>query len=124
MWLIKLLRLPVRWTIDNEFKFKKHINELCKKASYKLHALQRIKRYLSVDKARLLAPAFIDSQFNYTPLIWMFAGKVLITGLNKLRVRSQLGSLGHAKPLRRAKLLRRAQFLGRAHFALCKRKNH
>ena len=47
--------------IDNELKFKKHINELCRKASYKLHALQRIKRYLSVDKARVLANAFIDS---------------------------------------------------------------
>ena len=27
-------------TIDYELKFKKNINELCRKASYKLHALQ------------------------------------------------------------------------------------
>ena len=64
-------------TIDYDLKFKKHINELCRKASYKLHALQRIRRYLSVDKAKLLANAFIDSQVNYAPLIWMFAGKTL-----------------------------------------------
>ena len=62
---VKLLGI----TIDYELKFKKHINELCRKASYKLHALQRIRRDLSVDKARLLANAFIDSQFNYAPLI-------------------------------------------------------
>ena len=31
-------------TIDYELKFKKHLNELCRKASYKLHALQRIRR--------------------------------------------------------------------------------
>ena len=48
------------------------------KAKYKLRALQRIRNYLSTEKARLLATAFINSQFYYTPLIWMFAGKTLI----------------------------------------------
>ena len=47
-------------TIDYELKFKKHINELRRKASHKLHALQRIRKYLSIDKAKLLANAFID----------------------------------------------------------------
>ena len=47
---VKLLGI----TIDYDLKFKKHINELCRKASYKLHALQRIRRYLSVDKANYL----------------------------------------------------------------------
>ena len=53
-------------TIDNELKFKKHIEDLCKKASYKLHALRRIRGYLTVEKARMLVNAFIDSKFNYT----------------------------------------------------------
>ena len=65
-------------TIDNELKFKKHIENLCEKLSYKLHALRRIRGYLTVEKARILANAFIDSQFNYAPLIWMSAGKTLI----------------------------------------------
>ena len=56
-------------TIDNKLKFRKHINELCRKTSYKLHAPQRIRRYSSVDKASLLVNTFIDSQFNYAPLI-------------------------------------------------------
>ena len=66
-------------TIDCKLKLKKHhINELCRKASHKLHAPQGIKNYLSVDETRLLANAFIDTQFNYAPLIWVFAGKTLI----------------------------------------------
>ena len=73
-------------TIDYELKVKKHIIELCRKASYKLHALQRIKR--SVDKTRLLANAFVDSQFNYGPLIWMFAGKTLINKICKIHDRT------------------------------------
>ena len=62
---VKLLGI----TIDYELKFKKHINELCRKASYKLHA-------------------FIDSQFNYAPLIWMFAGKTLINKICKTHHRT------------------------------------
>ena len=64
--------------IDNELKFKKYIEDLCKKASYKLHALRRIRGYLTVEKARALANAFIDRQFNNAPLIWMIVGKTLI----------------------------------------------
>ena len=64
-------------TIDNQLKFKKHIEEFCKKSSYKLHALRRIRGYLTVENARILAYAFIDSQFKYAPLIWMFAGKTI-----------------------------------------------
>ena len=44
-----------------------------KKASFKLRALWRIRRYLTVEKARLIANEFIHSQFNYGPLIQMFA---------------------------------------------------
>ena len=59
--------------IDKDLTFKKHIGELCRRASYKLHTLRRIKKYLTVEKAKLLANAFINSQFNYEPLTWMFA---------------------------------------------------
>ena len=75
-------------TIDNELKFKKHVEDLCKKASYKLHALRRIRGYLTVEKARILANAFIDSQFNYAPLIWMFAGKTLLYQICKIHHRT------------------------------------
>ena len=54
---VKLLGI----TIDNELKFKKHIEDLCEKASYKLHALRRIREYVTVEKVRILADAFIDA---------------------------------------------------------------
>ena len=41
-------------------------------ANYKLHALRRIRKYLVVEKAKLLGNAFIDSQVTSAPLIWMF----------------------------------------------------
>ena len=74
--------------IDNQLKFKKHIENLCRKASFKLHALRRIRKFLTVEKARILANAFINSQFDYAPLIWMFASKTAINKILKIHYRT------------------------------------
>ena len=50
---------------DNLLTFNEHIDNLCRTANYKLHALRRIRKYLSLEKAKLLCNAFINSQFNY-----------------------------------------------------------
>ena len=39
---ITLLRI----SIDNKLAFKNHIDELCRKVSYKLHALHRIRPFV------------------------------------------------------------------------------
>ena len=54
----------------------------------KLHTLGRIRKYLTVEKAKLLANAFINSQFNYAPLIWMFANKSSIDKILKIHERT------------------------------------
>ena len=36
---------------DKQLKFKSHIEELCRKTAYRLHALRRIRKYLTVEKA-------------------------------------------------------------------------
>ena len=78
--------------IDNQLKYKKHIENLCKKASFTLHALCRIRfnaTFLKVEKARILANAFIISQFNsYAPLSWMFASKSAINKILKIHYRT------------------------------------
>ena len=56
-------------TIDNCLTFKDHIDTLCRNASYKLHALRRIRKYLTPDKAKVLYNAFINSQFSYASFI-------------------------------------------------------
>ena len=70
--------------IDNKLNFNEHVSTLCKEANQKLHALMRISKYLSKGKLRILMKAFIDSQFNYCPLIWMFHSRQLNTKINKL----------------------------------------
>ena len=55
--------------IDNKLSFEKHIAKLCQTASYKLHAFRRIRKYLTLEKSRVLGNVFVGSQFNYPPLI-------------------------------------------------------
>ena len=62
-------------SIDNKLTFNEHINNLCRNASYRLYALRRIRKYLTQDQAKCLHNAFINSQFNYAPVIWMFCRK-------------------------------------------------
>ena len=61
--------------IGNRLTFKNHVDMLCSIANYKLHALRRIRKYLTLEKTKLLYNAFINSQFNYASMIWMFCRK-------------------------------------------------
>ena len=78
--------------IDKNLTFKKHISELCRRASYKLDTLCRIRKQsfilYYIEKAKLLANAFINSQFNYAPLIWMFPNKSSIYKILKIHKRT------------------------------------
>ena len=62
-------------TIDKNLKFKEHILNQCKKAGKKLTVLGRVCHILSLERRRSLMKAFIESQFGYCPLVWMFCGR-------------------------------------------------
>ena len=62
-------------TMDNQLTFKDHVDTLHSTANYKLHALRRIRKYLTLEKAKLLYNAFMNNQFNDVPVIWMFCRK-------------------------------------------------
>ena len=57
---VEMLRLIV----DNKLSFEKHIAKLYQTASYKLHALRGIRKYLTLEKAGALGNSFVDSQLN------------------------------------------------------------
>ena len=56
-------------SIDSNFNFEKHINELCKKGNLEIHTLKRCAKFMSTEKGRLISKAFIISKFNYCPLV-------------------------------------------------------
>ena len=59
-------------TIDNYLTFKDYIDTLCRNASYELHALREIRKYLTPGKAKCLYNVFVNSQFSYAPIDCMF----------------------------------------------------
>ena len=62
----KLLRIA----IENLMKFNKHVSNLCSTAIKKLSVLT-IMIYLDSLK-RVLVKAFLEFQFKFCPLVWMF----------------------------------------------------
>ena len=74
--------------IDKKLVFKEHIENSCRTDQCKFHVLTRIRKYLTLDKAILLGNTFVNSQFNYAPLIWMFCRKTLYHKIEKIHHRT------------------------------------
>ena len=74
--------------IDSELKFEEHTSYICKKATQKLNALARIATLMNFQKRRTIFKAFIDSQFNYCPLIWMFHSRRMNNRVNRIHERA------------------------------------
>ena len=71
-------------TIDSNFTFEKHINEVYENGNLKLHALTRCAKFISTEKTLLIFKAFVIWQFNYCQLVWMFHTKQLNNRINSL----------------------------------------
>ncbi len=52
-------------TFDKKLNFRKHINEICKKAAQRLHALAHLSNYMDFEQLTLLMNSFIKSHFSY-----------------------------------------------------------
>ena len=61
--------------IDRGLNFNECISSLYKKAGRKLSVLSRLSNLMSFQRKRLLLKSFVEAQFGYCPLVWMFHGK-------------------------------------------------
>ena len=75
-------------TIDSELKFAYHLIELCLKFSKKRNTLCHISSFMSLEKRRTLMKEFIESQFNYCPLIWILHYRTLNNEINRIHERA------------------------------------
>ena len=81
---VKLLGI----TIDNILSFQEHVRKMWRKISQKIHALGRISKYVNSDKLKIIMRTFIENEFNYCPLMWMFHSRTLNNKINKLHERA------------------------------------
>ena len=74
--------------IDSNLTFNDHVSSICAKTGRKLTALRRLVTLLNLDQRRILMKSFIESQFNYCPLVWMFHNRTLNSKIDKLQERA------------------------------------
>ena len=63
--------------IDSNLNFDLYVSSLCKKAGKKLSVLARLSNFMSLNQRQTLMKMFIELQFSYCPLIWMFHGRIV-----------------------------------------------
>ena len=74
--------------IDKNLHFNEYVSLLCKKTGKKLSVLARLSNFMNIKQRKVLMKSFIESQFGYCPLIWMFHGRGLNNRTNHLHERS------------------------------------
>ena len=74
--------------IDKRLNFNEHLRKLCKKVNQKVSALARIVKILPFDKRHLILKTFIESQFTYCPLVWMFCSPSMNNRINRIHERA------------------------------------
>ena len=75
-------------TIDRDLKFDKCVLQLCSKPNQKLSTLSRMVKLLSFNKRRTPFKAFVESQFKYSPIVWMFHSRRTNNKINRLHERA------------------------------------
>ena len=75
-------------TIDKMLKFNTQLSDICKKAGAKVTALTRLARIMQFQKKRITMNAFIESQFCYCPLTWMFCSRPVNDKINRIHTRA------------------------------------
>ena len=59
-------------TIGRNLTFDDRVFSLCKIARRELAVLARLSKFMSSKQKRILMKIFVESQFGYYTLIWMF----------------------------------------------------
>ena len=80
--LQKLLSIVINWN------FYEYILSQCRKAVRKLYMVIRICKCMTIEHRRMLMKAFIESQFDYSPLAWMYCNRNCNNRINHLHERA------------------------------------
>ena len=75
-------------TVDKKLEFNAHLRILCKKVNQKVSALARVVKILPFHKRHLILKTFIESQFTYCPLVWMFCSRSMNHKINRIHERA------------------------------------
>ena len=79
---------PLGIAFDKDPRFDKHVRKCFSKPNRKLSVLSIMAKLLSFNKSRTLFKAFVDSQFKYFVIVWMFHSRRTNDNINRLPERA------------------------------------
>ena len=74
--------------LDSKLNFNHHVSALYTKVARQLNALAIISRFLSTSSRMIIYNSFINSNFNYCPIVWHFCGKTNGDKIEKIQERA------------------------------------
>ena len=74
-------------TVDDQLKWDKHVDKLCKKLSSALFAMNQVK-FLSKSSLLILYRSLVESRLTYSNVVWGNCGTTLIDKLQRLQNRA------------------------------------
>ena len=75
-------------TLDDRLNFKSHVDDICNRASRQINSFKRFSKYLKIDRRLSVYKSFIQSNFSYCPVAWLFCGRKNSNKLEKLQERA------------------------------------
>ena len=75
-------------TLDERLNFKSHVDYICNRASRQINSFKRFSKYLKIDRRLSVYKSFIQSNFSYCPVAWLFCGRQNSNKLEKLQERA------------------------------------
>ena len=70
-------------TLENELNFATHSLNITENTNEKFNGLTRVQKYGTADQKNIFS-SFIESQFTYCPLIWMFCTKCSLRKISNI----------------------------------------
>ena len=72
-------------TLDDRLNFKSHVDDTCNRVSRQINSFKWFSKYLKVDRRLSVYKSFIQSNFSYCPVAWLFCGRKNSNKLEKLQ---------------------------------------
>ena len=74
--------------IGDKLSFNLHISKTCNSEANQLHAMTRLRNFMTFNVKEALINSYFMSNFNYCPLVWMFSSAKSLNRIENLQKRA------------------------------------
>ncbi len=75
-------------SVDSRLTFSKHISFICQKAGQQTGAIMRLSTIIGMEVKLSIYQAFILSNFNYCPVVWMLCGQCNVKKMEHIQLKA------------------------------------